>query len=270
INENIDKQIKANPEAELNINAEETVKEAGSLTASAPEDNSRKAVHKAPAVKTPWEGHTEGIPMPLHYFQGSMFEAVEKTAEKYPNSIAFDFMGRKTSYRRLVEETVKCAKALRTIGVREGDKVMQVKNNYQLEWIVEGKYGIKIDSGLGIFNGDVGVITDINDFSKSLWVEFDEGRKVEYMFKDLDELELAYAITIHKSQGSEYPAVVMPVMAGPRMLMNRNILYTAITRAKKCVTLVGDDSVFYDMIDNTSQAKRYSGLESRIKEQENI
>ena len=153
---------------------------------------------------------------------------------------------------------------------REGDKVMQVKNNYQLEWIVEGKYGIKIDSGLGIFNGDVGVITDINDFSKSLWVEFDEGRKVEYMFKDLDELELAYAITIHKSQGSEYPAVVMPVMAGPRMLMNRNILYTAITRAKKCVTLVGDDSVFYDMIDNTSQAKRYSGLESRIKEQENI
>ena len=149
---------------------------------------------------------------------------------------------------------------------REGDKVMQIRNNYQLEWEVSGKYGITIDKGLGVFNGDVGIIRDINDWAKSVTVEFEEGRKVVYPFANLDELELAYAITIHKSQGSEYPAVVMPIMDGPRMLMNRNILYTAITRAKKCVTMVGDAAVFYSMVDNTSQAKRYSGLKDRIQE----
>jgi len=149
---------------------------------------------------------------------------------------------------------------------REGDKVMQIRNNYQLEWEVSGKYGITIDKGLGVFNGDVGIIRDINDWAKSVTVEFEEGRKVVYPFANLDELELAYAITIHKSQGSEYPAVVMPIMDGPRMLMNRNILYTAITRAKKCVTMVGDADVFYSMVDNTSQAKRYSGLKDRIQE----
>ena len=149
---------------------------------------------------------------------------------------------------------------------REGDKVMQIKNNYQMEWVIEGKYGITIDKGLGVFNGDVGIIKDINDWAKTVTVEFEEGRCVDYPFANLDELELAYAITIHKSQGSEYPAVVMPVIAGPRMLMNRNILYTAITRAKKCVTLVGDADVFYGMVDNTSQAKRYSGLRDRIVE----
>ncbi|MCR5416118.1 MAG: ATP-dependent RecD-like DNA helicase [Pseudobutyrivibrio sp.] len=149
---------------------------------------------------------------------------------------------------------------------REGDKVMQIRNNYQMEWEIEGKYGITVEKGVGIFNGDVGIITDINDWSKSITVIFDENKKVVYPFAGLDELELAYAITIHKSQGSEYPAVVMPVMDGPRMLMNRNILYTAITRAKKCVTLVGDADVFYSMVDNTSQARRYSGLKDRINE----
>lgn len=149
---------------------------------------------------------------------------------------------------------------------REGDKVMQIKNNYQLEWEVEGKYGITIEKGLGVFNGDVGLISEINDWSKTITVTFDENRKVVYPFANLDELELAYAITIHKSQGSEYPAVVIPMLEGPRMLMNRNILYTAITRAKKCVTLVGDPEVFYSMVDNTSQAKRYSGLKDRIVE----
>ena len=149
---------------------------------------------------------------------------------------------------------------------REGDKVMQIKNNYQLEWKIEGKYGITVEEGLGVFNGDVGLIKEINDWSKTITVEFDEGRRVEYPFAGLDELELAYAITVHKSQGSEYPAVVMPILQGPAMLMNRNILYTAITRAKKCVTMVGDEKVFYEMADNTSQAKRYSGLCDRIKE----
>ncbi|MCR5580104.1 MAG: ATP-dependent RecD-like DNA helicase [Pseudobutyrivibrio sp.] len=149
---------------------------------------------------------------------------------------------------------------------REGDKVMQIRNDYQLEWEVTGGYNITVEKGVGVFNGDVGIIKDINDWAKSLTVEYEEGRKVVYPFAGLDELELAYAITIHKSQGSEYPAVVMPIMDGPRMLMNRNILYTAITRAKKCVTMVGDADVFYSMVDNTSQAKRYSGLRDRIEE----
>lgn len=149
---------------------------------------------------------------------------------------------------------------------REGDKVMQIRNDYQLEWEVKGNYNITIEKGLGVFNGDVGIIKEINDWSKSVTVEFEEGRQVVYPFASLDELELAYAITIHKSQGSEYPAVVMPIMDGPKMLMNRNILYTAITRAKKCVTMVGDADVFYSMIDNVSQAKRYSGLCARIEE----
>ena len=149
---------------------------------------------------------------------------------------------------------------------REGDKVMQIRNDYQLEWEVKGNYNITIEKGLGVFNGDVGIIKEINDWSKSVTVEFEEGRQVVYPFASLDELELAYAITIHKSQGSEYPAVVMPIMDGPKMLMNRNILYTAITRAKKCVTMVGDAEVFYSMIDNVSQAKRYSGLSARIEE----
>jgi len=150
--------------------------------------------------------------------------------------------------------------------LREGDKVMQIRNNYQLDWEVTGNYNIAIEKGVGVFNGDVGIIKDINDWAKNITVEFEEGRKVVYPFANLDELELAYAITVHKSQGSEYPAVVMPIAEGPKMLMNRNILYTAITRAKKCVTMVGDADVFYSMVDNISQAKRYSGLRARIEE----
>ena len=149
---------------------------------------------------------------------------------------------------------------------REGDKVMQIKNNYQLEWEIRSKYGLCIDKGMGIFNGDTGIIQEINFFAETLTVSFDEGKMVEYPFKLLEELELAYAITIHKSQGSEYPAVVIPLFQGPRMLMNRNLLYTAVTRAKKCVTLVGDDEIFYTMVNNNSQLKRYSGLCDRLME----
>lgn len=149
---------------------------------------------------------------------------------------------------------------------REGDKIMQTKNNYQLEWEIRSKYGLSIDKGTGVFNGDTGIIREINDFAETMTVEFDEGRMVEYSFKLLDELELAYAITIHKSQGSEYPAVVIPLLNGPSMLMNRNLLYTAVTRARKCVTLVGNDTTFNQMIQNTSQQKRYSGLRDRLQE----
>lgn len=149
---------------------------------------------------------------------------------------------------------------------REGDKVMQIKNNYQLEWEIRSKYGLCIEKGTGVFNGDTGIIEEINTFAETLTVSFDEGRKVEYPFKLLEELELAYAITIHKSQGSEYPAVVIPLFQGPRMLMNRNLLYTAVTRAKKCVTIVGNEEIFYTMVNNNSQLKRYSGLCDRLLE----
>ena len=150
---------------------------------------------------------------------------------------------------------------------REGDKVMQIKNNYQIEWEIRTKFGLCVDKGMGIFNGDTGIIEEINDFAETMTISFDEGRKVEYPFKLLEELELAYAVTIHKSQGSEYPAVVIPLLSGPRMLMNRNLLYTAVTRAKKCVTIVGDDQTFYEMIQNNSQQRRYSGLKDRIVEE---
>ena len=149
---------------------------------------------------------------------------------------------------------------------REGDKVMQIKNNYQLEWEIQGKYGIPTDKGLGVFNGDMGIVKEINTYMHTLTVCFDDGHVVEYSVKALDELDLAYAITIHKSQGSEYPAVIIPLLPGPRMLMNRNLLYTAVTRAKKCVVIVGDDGTFNEMIENNIEQKRFSGFCNRIKE----
>lgn len=148
---------------------------------------------------------------------------------------------------------------------REGDKVMQTKNNYQIQWEIRSRYGIPIEKGMGVFNGDMGIVKEINAFSETLSVEFEEGKIVEYPFKQLDELELAYAITVHKAQGSEYPAVVIPLLGGPRMLMNRNLLYTAVTRAKKCVTIVGDDTAFYEMAANVSEQKRYSGLKEQLQ-----
>lgn len=164
-------------------------------------------------------------------------------------------------------EKGKREKEYNGITFREGDKVMQVKNNYQLEWEIRTKYGLAIDKGTGIFNGDTGIIEEINDFAETMTISFDEGKKVEYSFKNLEELELAYAVTIHKSQGSEYPAVVIPLLTGPRMLMNRNLLYTAVTRAKKCVTIVGNEETFEMMIHNNSEQKRYSGLKDRLAEE---
>ncbi len=151
---------------------------------------------------------------------------------------------------------------------REGDKVMQIKNNYQMEWEVRGKYGIPVDKGCGVFNGDMGIIREINTYAEMLTVEFDERRFVEYSFKQLEELELAYALTVHKSQGSEYPAVILPLLNGPRMLMNRNLLYTAVTRARSCVTVVGSPYAFNQMIDNKYEQMRYTSLKQRICELE--
>ncbi len=154
----------------------------------------------------------------------------------------------------------------RSILFREGDKVMQIKNNYELEWEILGKYNIVIQNGKGIFNGDLGVIKDINTFLETLTVEFDDGRRVVYGFKQLDELELAYAMTVHKSQGSEYPAVVIPILSGPPKLLTRNLLYTAVTRAKNCVILTGDIDTFHEMIENKSKDERYTTLAKRIRE----
>lgn len=149
---------------------------------------------------------------------------------------------------------------------REGDKVMQIKNNYQLEWEIATRYGMTIDKGLGVFNGDMGIITKINTYEETITVEYDEKKQVKYPYNLLDELELAYAITIHKSQGSEYPAVVIPLLQGPRQLYHRNLLYTAVTRARKCVTLVGSDVVFQEMIRNTNEQNRNTSLAERIRE----
>ena len=152
--------------------------------------------------------------------------------------------------------------------LREGDKVMQIRNNYQMEWEIRGRYGIPIEKGIGIFNGDTGILRTINEFAETAEVEFEDGRWAEYSFKQLEELELAYAITIHKSQGSEYPAVVIPILSGPKMLLNRNLLYTAVTRARKCVTVVGSEETLREMIRNEKQQQRYSSLDQRICEME--
>ena len=149
---------------------------------------------------------------------------------------------------------------------REGDKVMQIKNNYQLTWEIKSRYGITTENGTGVFNGDMGIIKEINQFAEQVTIEFDEGKQVEYTFSQLEELELAYAITIHKSQGSEYPAIILPLLTGPSMLLNRNLLYTAVTRAKNCVLIIGSEDTVQLMIDNESEQRRYSGLTDRIKE----
>ena len=139
-----------------------------------------------------------------------------------------------------------------------------------MEWQILGKYGITVEKGTGVFNGDIGIVEEVNDFNSTLRIRFDDGHMVDYPYKQVDQLELAYAMTIHKSQGSEYPAVVMPLLSGPRMLYNRNLLYTAVTRAKNCVVIVGDEKVFYDMEKNNQQQRRYSGLEERIREQNQL
>ncbi len=164
------------------------------------------------------------------------------------------------------EDEKKSEKEINGRLFREGDKVMQIKNNYQLEWEVTTKFGLAVDKGMGVFNGDMGVITEINQYTETIEVEFDEARKVKYGFDMTEELELAYAITVHKSQGSEYPAVIIPLLPGPRLLYNRNLLYTAVTRAKKCLMIVGSDTVFQEMIQNKNEQARYTSLSERIRE----
>lgn len=154
---------------------------------------------------------------------------------------------------------------------REGDKVMQIRNNYKLEWSVySGKGHFKVEEGVGVFNGDMGIIKEIDTYNEEVVVVFDDEREVCYPYNLLDELELSYAITIHKSQGSEYPAVVLPLFSGPRILMNRNLLYTAVTRAKQCVVIVGNGHLVETMIQNNDEQKRYSTLDLRMQEMQQI
>ncbi len=164
------------------------------------------------------------------------------------------------------EEKKECRSGERLF--RQGDKVMQIKNNYQIPWEILSKYGIAIDKGMGVFNGDVGIIREISEAAQTVTVEYDEHKRIEYLFSGLDEIELAYAVTIHKSQGSEYPAVILPVLSGPRMLLNRNLLYTAVTRARKCVTILGSRQTIREMIANERQHERYTSLCDRIREME--
>ena len=178
-------------------------------------------------------------------------EALNRILQRYLNPPASD-----KKEHRIGEEDL----------FRVGDKVMQIKNNYQLEWEVVSKYNIPIDRGIGVFNGDMGIIREINEFSSTLVVEFDEHRRVTYSFAGLEELELAYAVTIHKSQGSEYPAVVIPLLSGPKLLFNRNLLYTAVTRARNCVTILGSSKTLQEMIDNAGENRRYTSLAARIRE----
>lgn len=167
-------------------------------------------------------------------------------------------------------EAAKAEKVFGSVVFREGDKVMQIRNNYQLEWEVTGRYGIVADRGLGVFNGDMGIIDRIDTFSETMEVIYEEDHRVRYPFANLDELELAYAVTIHKSQGSEYPAVVLPLLSGPRQLFNRNLLYTAVTRAQKCVTIIGSEQTVERMVENADELKRYTGLEDALREMSEV
>ena len=149
---------------------------------------------------------------------------------------------------------------------REGDRVMQIRNNYQLEWEIRGRHGIPVQQGCGVFNGDCGIIRRIDLQNELMEVEYEEGRMISYTFRQLDELELAYAMTVHKAQGSEYPAVVIPLLGVPQLLQTRNLLYTAVTRAKKSVVLIGSADVFQAMIDHATEENRYTTLAERIRE----
>ena len=153
---------------------------------------------------------------------------------------------------------------------RVGDKVMQTKNNYDMEWDIMSTYGISAQRGKGVFNGDIGIIDHINKPSRLIRITFDDGREAEYSYETLEELELAYAITIHKSQGSEYPVVIMPLLGGPRSLLYRNLLYTGVTRAKDCAVILGSENTVKEMIRCENENRRYTGLAARIGEVEGI
>jgi exodeoxyribonuclease V alpha subunit len=155
-------------------------------------------------------------------------------------------------------DSEKSEKLFRSFIFREGDRIMQVKNNYNLRW---EKSGIE---GTGVFNGDIGIIDKINNEDQKITVIYEDDKIVEYDFVILDEIEPSFAITIHKSQGSEFPVVILPLYPGPQLLMTRNLLYTAITRARDLVVIVGWEKTLFEMISNEKESVRYSALGEKL------
>ena len=158
----------------------------------------------------------------------------------------------------------KKEREFRSVIFREGDKVMQIRNNYDAGWTMHNECGVAIDFGEGVFNGDMGTIHEIDE-ELGITINFDDGRRIVYDFSQLEELELAYAVTVHKAQGSEYRVVVIPVYNGPPMLLTRNLLYTAVTRAKELAVLVGEPTTLHRMVDNNRITHRYTALTRRLQ-----
>ena len=184
--------------------------------------------------------------------------------------VGVEEMNRLLQFKLNPPDDEKCEHISGDIIYREGDKVMQIKNNYQIDYEIRSKSGFVSERGNGIFNGDQGKILKINRFSATMTILFDSDRYVEYPFNMLEQLELSYAITVHKSQGSEFEVIILPLFDNSNLLMTRNILYTAVTRGKKCVCILGRKEVFCRMIENVGDFRRFSSLDERIREAENI
>lgn len=207
------------------------------------------------------------------WLQGSLAQYVEATsndiqvlAPMHKSIVGVDSLNRKLQERLNPPSKIKPEKEHGDRIFRVGDKVMQTKNNYQLEWEVSTKRGLVIDKGLGVFNGEMGIVSDVDTYNSIVEVTYEEGKKVNYETKLLEELQHAYAITIHKSQGSEYPAVIIPLLDVPKFLKNRNLLYTAVTRARKSVIIIGREEIFREMINNINEQKRNTSLDEKIQE----
>lgn len=149
---------------------------------------------------------------------------------------------------------------------RVGDKVMQIKNNYDIPWTIRGKNGIPLEEGTGVFNGDIGRIIGVNAFEKSVTVLYDDSKEVTYVRDETEEIETAYVTTIHKAQGSEFPAIIMVLLDTPRQLLSRNLLYTGITRATKCVMILGSEQKVREMVENDSEKRRFTDFTERLNE----
>jgi len=198
------------------------------------------------------------------YMGGDGFKDIQVLSPMRKSNLGVNHLNQLLQSRLNPPAFGKKEREFRQMVFREGDKVMQVRNNYQISWQITGEDGKRLDEGEGVYNGDGGVIFDIDDDRETLTVLFDDNRRVVYDYSQLDELELAYAITVHKSQGSEYKTVVMPVHSGPDLLFNRNLLYTAVTRAKELCVVVGVEGMLFRMVDNNREFERYTGLGGRM------
>ncbi|MDR1687151.1 MAG: ATP-dependent RecD-like DNA helicase [Clostridiales bacterium] len=202
--------------------------------------------------------------LPAYLKTGDIFD-IQILSPMRKSEMGVHFLNSKLQQKLNPPHKSKAEKQFRDIVFREGDKVMQIKNNYSLSWNTYNAAGQINGEGVGVFNGDCGVIKKIDSDSETMEVAFDDERRVEYDYSQLDELELSYAVTIHKSQGSEYRAVIIPLLGGPPMLMSRNLLYTAVTRAKELAVIVGTAQTLFKMVDNNREVNRYTTLRNRIE-----